>query len=657
MSGTRPALVAAVGFVTGVLTWDAVRVWMPSILFVVGDAGSTPAPVMGAVALVTVGVPVLVVALLIRAPLRLQLIVGAAGLGIGRLTLIVAAGGLPQFVGAALSIVGGIILLATLARVTRWAWTVRSSWFAGIGLSTIAPTLLGNRDPLWLDHGLADLWSFALVLTLVSLLRSMATPHPAADSIREQPPSSFPALTPTVPWWVTGLGLGTFGILVAPAGRIAVATGWSEPVVAAVHVGLVATLVTTAVAATWINPRAASLLAAGSVIVGTVGSLRPSAPSTLVSQAVLSIGLGLVIGNAHGGPPHRKPATADRSRRPSWLQREATALSAASVLAAFTLVGFAYYAPYDLLLPFPPRAVLLVAASIIAVVAMTSARTVGSSTISTRMPKLLAVTAAASLASVLAAAITNPAIAVEPHPAVDASSDLTVTVLLYNLHMGFDIEGRASIDRIATTLADVDADIVVLNEVDRGWMTTGSRDDQRILEGALAQRALFAPAADGVWGNALITRWPVADFRFERLARGRDAMIRSMFSAVVEPTPGHEFAVVGTHLSHVDQQGDTRMPQARALAAETARLRDRGLPVIVAGDFNAEPNAPEIQSFGDLVRPTVPPGNPTWPSWSPQVQIDHVLVSPEFRVTMWSYVTETDSDHVGVVVELTLAAR
>lgn len=657
MSGIRPALVAATGFVTGVMTWDAIRVWMPSILFIVGDAGSTPAPIMGAIALGTVGIPVLAVALLVRTPPRLQMIVGTTGLGIGRLTLTVADGGMPQFVGAALSIVGAILLLAILARVTRWAWTVRSSWIAGVGLSTIAPTLLGNRDPLWLDHSLADLWSFTLVLTLVSLVRSMTAPRPAADGIREQPIWSFPALTPTAPWWVTGLALGIFGILVAPAGRIAVATGWSEPVVGAAHAGLVAALVTTAVAAAWLNPRTASLLAAMTIIVGTVGSLRPSAPSTLVSQAVLSIGLGLVIGNAHGGLPYRKPASAELSRPPSWLQRESAALSAASALTAFTLVGFAYYAPYDLVLPFPPRAVLLVAAAIIAVVAVLSARNVGSPTMSIRMPKLLAATVAASVASVLAAAITNPAVTVEPHPAVDASSDLTVTVLLYNLHMGFDIDGRASIDRIATTLADLDADIVVLNEVDRGWMTTGSRDDQRILERAVAQRALFAPAADGVWGNALITRWPVVDFRFERLARGRDAMMRSMFSAVVEASPRHELAVVGTHLSHVDQQGDTRMPQARALAAETARLRDRGLPVIVAGDLNAEPGSPEIQSFGDLVRLTVPPGNPTWPSWSPEVQIDHILVSPEFRVTSWSYVTATDSDHLGVVVELTLAAR
>lgn len=168
---------------------------------------------------------------------------------------------------------------------------------------------------------------------------------------------------------------------------------------------------------------------------------------------------------------------------------------------------------------------------------------------------------------------------------------------------------------------------------------------------------VFGPAADEVWGNAILSRYPISEVRVERLPRGRDAMARSQLIAVLDVREDQRIAVIATHLSHVDVQGDTRLPQARSIAGTVARLRDRGVPVIVAGDLNAGPDDPELATFGDLARSAVPAGNPTFPSTAPEVQIDHILISEQFEVTGSSVPQILHSDHLPVFVTLQLAEQ
>jgi endonuclease/exonuclease/phosphatase family metal-dependent hydrolase len=261
----------------------------------------------------------------------------------------------------------------------------------------------------------------------------------------------------------------------------------------------------------------------------------------------------------------------------------------------------------------------------------------------------LAVVAAISVTALFAAVLAPRTTPIDPAPG-DASD--TIRIVQYNVRMGYDPDGTFAVEALAETIADLDPDIVVLNEVDRGWLTTGSHDTLRILGRHLALPYRFGPAADEVLGNAVLSRFPVTDVRVERLSRGRDAMARSQLTVVVEAAPDLPIAIVGTHLSHVDVQGDTRLPQARTVAANVARLRDRGLPVVVAGDLNAEPGSAELATFGELVRPAHDRGLPTYPSWAPERQIDHVLVSSDLTVVSAARVIAHHSDHLGLVVEL-----
>jgi endonuclease/exonuclease/phosphatase family metal-dependent hydrolase len=233
------------------------------------------------------------------------------------------------------------------------------------------------------------------------------------------------------------------------------------------------------------------------------------------------------------------------------------------------------------------------------------------------------------------------------------ADDGTVRITLANVHYGYDIAGRQRGLEVGDLLADLDADIIALNEVDRGWLISGAQDLLTTYAVATGMQSVFAPASDEVWGNALLTRLPVLEVQRNRLPRGRDPLVRSALTVIVELPDGSPLAVVVTHLSHVDRQGDTRLPQAQAVAAIVARLQERGIPTLVAGDLNARPDDPELGVLEDLglVR-ALPASRATFPDVAARIQIDHVLVPPGFVVEQARTLMTGFSDHrfVNVVV-------
>ena len=168
-------------------------------------------------------------------------------------------------------------------------------------------------------------------------------------------------------------------------------------------------------------------------------------------------------------------------------------------------------------------------------------------------------------------------------------------------------------------------------------------------------QAVFAPASDEVWGNAVLTRLPVLEVSVERLPRGRDPLARSALTVIVGLPDGERLALVGTHLSDVDRQGDTRLPQAQAIAGIVARLRERGLDVVVAGDLNAAPGDSSLEVLESLLVRTLPDTVGTFPAAAPRVQIDHILVPLGWEIVDARAFNTTFSDHrfVEVVVRRT----
>jgi endonuclease/exonuclease/phosphatase family metal-dependent hydrolase len=456
-------------------------------------------------------------------------------------------------------------------------------------------------------------------------------------------------------WLLAGPAILITGIATGATGLAEAAPGWSVGVAAWIVAG--ATLLAVPLAAgprrLTRHPMVAAALLVGGVAAAIVPRFRIDgiaglAPSWAVAgQAAGALGLGAALGWVGAGADARA-ATAAGADRPA---RRGLAAGAGTLL--FVVLTFGYYAPYDVDLGFPNVAVPVLAAIGIALAAVwlgPRARRWGAPAGPQR--RLITLMAGALLcagAVVGVQAWTAPARPTSPEPV----ADFPVRLAAYNIRMGFGLDGRFDPDALAATIRGQRPDLVLLSEVDRGWFLNGGHDDLQLIADRLGMRAVFAPAADQVWGDAMLTRLPLVSIRSHPLPRA-GAPIGAQALAVVVQVGRHELAVVSTHLQPPPDGGPAA--QAEEVARIAKRLADEDRPVVVAGDLNVEPRDPEFATLVGVAglldgladaRPLA-----TYPSDRPVEEIDHVLITQDLLVTDVAAPESTASDHRAVAVTL-----
>lgn len=230
-------------------------------------------------------------------------------------------------------------------------------------------------------------------------------------------------------------------------------------------------------------------------------------------------------------------------------------------------------------------------------------------------------------------------------------------VMTYNIHHGEGVDGRVDLERLAVVIREARADIVALQEVDKGVARTARRDLPAELAALTGLTCLFSnnfAYQGGEYGNALLTRFPVRRWTNTHLRMLRPGEQRGVLQAVLE-VHGRELLVLNTHL-------DYRRDDAERLAS-VAQLREilaayPGLPALVAGDFNDTPGsrtcAAMSEAFDDLWPLAGTGEGYTFSSTRPDRRIDYLWRrqgSPLRPLRAWVPRTEA-SDHLPLVVEL-----
>ena len=95
----------------------------------------------------------------------------------------------------------------------------------------------------------------------------------------------------------------------------------------------------------------------------------------------------------------------------------------------------------------------------------------------------------------------------ETPPATRTAGPLRL--MTYNLHQGFDVDGRLDPAGLAEMIELEQPDVVALQEVSRGWLVTGGLDLHAWLRRRLGLAGRFAGTADPQWGNAVLSRLPL----------------------------------------------------------------------------------------------------------------------------------------------------
>jgi endonuclease/exonuclease/phosphatase family metal-dependent hydrolase len=214
-----------------------------------------------------------------------------------------------------------------------------------------------------------------------------------------------------------------------------------------------------------------------------------------------------------------------------------------------------------------------------------------------------------------------------------------IRVVSYNIH-SFKDDPHA----LAAVVADLAPDVLVVQEGARRF-----RWRQR--NAALADRLRMVVGGGGLWslGNLVLTtlRVRVLETRDVRYPLMPGHHMRGAVFATCA-VPGATFVVTGSHLS---TDAAVRPVQAAAWRSE---MRGYDLPVIAAGDLNAEPGDPTWAAVADGMR--IAGTAPTHPASGPHRAIDGVFVDKRVEVTRFQVVDSADaraaSDHLPIAVDL-----
>jgi endonuclease/exonuclease/phosphatase family metal-dependent hydrolase len=241
----------------------------------------------------------------------------------------------------------------------------------------------------------------------------------------------------------------------------------------------------------------------------------------------------------------------------------------------------------------------------------------------------------------------------------------TLTVLSYNIYHAESSQeaGKSMLQEIGQFIADQDPDFVALQEVDSATTRLAEINNDRSfgLADSLAKlaglHAYFGKAISfdgGRYGIAILSKHKF-DTHTVKLPNPRQGEHRVMVILEGKTSWGSSIKFVGTHLDH--QYKENRLAQIKAIKE---KISGHESAVILAGDFNFEPQSEEYQrlenqwldagwEYANKFAPAF-----TYPSESPEKRIDYIWLSNNTKWEVLEYKTPDIrySDHLPVVAKV-----
>jgi endonuclease/exonuclease/phosphatase family metal-dependent hydrolase len=240
-------------------------------------------------------------------------------------------------------------------------------------------------------------------------------------------------------------------------------------------------------------------------------------------------------------------------------------------------------------------------------------------------------------------------------PAVSSSS---LRVMSYNIHHGEGMDKKVDLERIAGLIKSERADIVALQEVDKGTERTQKRDFPAELAKLTGMSCIFSnnhAFGGGEYGNAILSRFPILEWTNLHYKMDRKDEQRGALQAVLDLN-GRQVVFINTHIDF--RKDDSERIKNAAEIKALVEKRYSGKPVILCGDFNDVPESRTHAAFAEVFDDTwllAGKGDGfTIPSTKPNKRIDFIWISkgaPFKPVSIWVPDT-TASDHRPVVAEL-----
>ncbi|HEY3061018.1 MAG TPA: endonuclease/exonuclease/phosphatase family protein [Chloroflexota bacterium] len=430
--------------------------------------------------------------------------------------------------------------------------------------------------------------------------------------------------TPDGPATASALGAAALGpylfvqlTLLTNLGRLQVTSGWDVvPAAATALLGLLVALVALA----WpIDKRVQLLLAVLAVVLLLLGENMPG--PAILAIVPIQVGLALGLSAAFAMPSGR------------------THLGFVGGAIVFFGLVFMYYSARDALTLLWPVAALGVVVALVR-------------TEPQRQPRQQIWAAPAIALAGLAVSLIPASSAVratEPAPP-------ELRVFNYNIHQGLDYYSVPSISAIAETIEANTADLVSLQEVNRGWNISGGVDYAAWLRWRFpGYYVVYGPMQTQLFGGLILSKYPIVDFGWQRYPRGQSTNTRGFVWTTISSRAG-ELTFVTTHLTPYSGFDSDRAVQADVLR-QFWRSRPR---FIIGGDFNAEPDDDAIRmlqqaGLQDIAAKVGLGQRPTYSAGQPSERIDYIFAGPDVAPVTADVPMSLASDHLPVSATVRVA--
>ncbi len=230
-----------------------------------------------------------------------------------------------------------------------------------------------------------------------------------------------------------------------------------------------------------------------------------------------------------------------------------------------------------------------------------------------------------------------------PRPLPDGA----IRLATWNIHYGYDDDWHTNLQEMAAVIEAEGVDVIAMQEVDTGRMTSYSSDNAYFLARRLGMQVVYLPAVEHLTGIALLYKGSPAPSEVHLLTsiQEQTGIVRARLGW---GSSGLE--VFGIWMGLSDEDTMRQINEALDYIGPAA-------PASFGGDFNARPDDPEIQAVRaagfadpfDLLGVSDP--KPTSPAINPQSRIDFVWLRGLIPLKAW-VADSLASDHRMVVVEV-----
>lgn len=246
------------------------------------------------------------------------------------------------------------------------------------------------------------------------------------------------------------------------------------------------------------------------------------------------------------------------------------------------------------------------------------------------------------------------------HPQAEAGPEGCITAASYNVHKCVGMDKRFDPNRIISVIAELNADVLALQEADRRFGQRIGLLDAAALEkrtGLTVLPVADTPGGHGWHGNALLVR----EGRLLRLRRidlpgaePRGALVAEL------KLPAGRIRVIAAHLGLMRRHRAMQAATLLEVIAEGDRRAHTPMPTLLMGDLNEwRPGVPSSLVALERIFGSLAGGAPSFPSRLPFLALDRILGTQGIVSAVEAHSTplaRLASDHLPLKARVDLAA-